>query len=216
MTGIPVYTQSPISTAKADGITPKTAAPPSGTTTSAPAANPATTTAAASTTSSYPAAKPGAYPAPAPTNFSGQPTGPAHNYIPSPPTPTKTTGDDGPPAPQPGAVPVAPSSIRSNLPPPPKAGEKYLPPAPQTASPQPYLPQMGYSSPSTIYQPPTSSTVTASTPSRSYPVAVPTQSLYVVDNVAPRTSFEHPPGTLPFLFLSCLPPAFLLHCIAVY
>jgi hypothetical protein len=81
-----------------------------------------------------------------------------------------------------------------------------VPPAPQTASPQPYLPEMGYSSPSTVYQPPTRSTVTASAPSRSYPVAVPAQTLDVAD-VAPRASFEHPPGTftlsLPLIFTSC-------------
>ncbi|CAK4033922.1 Hypothetical predicted protein [Lecanosticta acicola] len=87
--------------------------------------------------SPYPAARPGAPAVPAPTP-----------YVPNPqsqPQPTRTTpatSNHGPPPPQPGAVPVAPASQQqqqipmtappSNLPSPPKAGER---PPPTTTMP---------------------------------------------------------------------------------
>jgi hypothetical protein len=104
------------------------------------------------------------------------------------PTPTTKTDDDGPPAPQPGAVPTPLS--KSNVPPPPKAGETYHPPAPTSIS-QPYPPQMSIPPPTSAYgaQPPTSSTSTSTTGSSAYPA--PFQN---VDYGAPRRSLEHPPG----------------------
>lgn len=195
MTGIPVYTQSPITAAKAEGITPKTASAPAQTPLSAPATNPATATATASTSSPYPKAQPGQQPVPAPTNALGHPTGPAQNYTPSPATPTKTKSDEGPPAPQPGAVPLPPGGITSNMPPPPKVGEKYVTPVVQKAPSPPFPIQIGYSSPNVTYQQPTSSTVSASTPSQSYPVPLPTtQSLGLSGESITRSSLEHPPG----------------------
>ncbi|KFY46720.1 hypothetical protein V495_02293 [Pseudogymnoascus sp. VKM F-4514 (FW-929)] len=157
MSGIPVYTQSPITAAKADGVTPQTAGPETSTKSSAPASKPATTTAVPSTTSPY-APQPGQPAVPAPTGSLGPSTGPANNYTPSP---TTKTADQGPPAPQPGAVPTAPGRAKSPLPPPPKVGEKYTPPepAPQTTSP-PYPPQMGFctNSPGTSKEPPSTTT----------------------------------------------------------
>ncbi|KFY64128.1 hypothetical protein V497_01830 [Pseudogymnoascus sp. VKM F-4516 (FW-969)] len=183
MSGIPVYTQSPITAAKADGVTPQTAGPETSTKSSAPASKPATTTAVPSTTSPY-APQPGQPAVPAPTGSLGPSTGPANNYTPSP---TTKTADQGPPAPQPGAVPTAPGRAKSPLPPPPKVGEKYTPPepAPQTTSP-PYPPQMGFAPPANQYQP----TATASQPSGNYPTTLPVQG----QGQAQRRSFEHPPG----------------------
>ena len=116
MSGIPVYTQSPINASLASGATPHTAAPapaPSSHVSSAPA--PAT--AAATSISSYPSARPGAPAVPAPT-------GAAQRYAPVQATRTIQSEPEGPPAPQPGAAPIPTS--RSTLPPPPKAGESKL------------------------------------------------------------------------------------------
>jgi len=187
MSGIPVYTQSPINAAKPSGVTPQTAAPATQTTAYAPSSNTATTTATPAYTSGYPAAQPGAPAVPAPTAA-------AQRYAPPQPTPTRKT-EDGPAAPQPGAFPTPSNGLKSNLPPPPKAGEIYHPPqitpAPSAAVSQPYPPQMAIPPPTTAYgaQPPTSSTSTTTTPSSAYPV-----SLAVDHQSAPRRSLEHPPG----------------------
>jgi len=182
MSGIPVYTNSPINAAKASGPTSQTAAPPTQSTPVAPSSNVATTTATPSSTSSYPAAQPGAPAVPAPTAA-------VKRYAPVQPTPTVKT-DDGPPAPQPGAFPTPTQSLRSNLPPPPKAGETFNPP-PQTTTAQTYPPQMSIPPPTTAYgaQQPASSTSTTNAPSSSYPVPLPSE-----DYGAPRRSLEHPPG----------------------
>jgi hypothetical protein len=185
MSGIPVYTQSPINAAKADGITPQTAAPaPTPATQRGPNATTATTTAVPSTVAPYPAAQPGAPAMPAPTAA-------AQRYVPIQPTPTTRTGDEGPAAPQPGAFPTASNTMRNNLPPPPKAGEKFQPPPSQTATQQPYPPQMSIPPPTTIYgaQPPSSSTSSSTAATVSYPVSLPSDSYG-----APRRSLEHPPG----------------------
>ncbi|OBT40752.1 hypothetical protein VE00_09267 [Pseudogymnoascus sp. WSF 3629] len=189
MSGIPVYTQSPITAAKANAPTPQTAAPETSTKASAPSNNPATTTAVPTTTSPY-APLPGQAAVPAPTGSLGPPTGPANNYTPSPTTPSKTA-DQGPPLPQPGAVPTPPGRAKSPLPPPPKVGEKYTPPGPtpQTTSP-PYPPQMGFAPPANQYQP----TATASRPTGNYPTMLPVQGQGVAGGQAERRSFEHPPG----------------------
>ncbi|KAF5607275.1 hypothetical protein FPANT_967 [Fusarium pseudoanthophilum] len=109
MPPIPIHTSSPITAAKASGITPKTAhsdAPV------APAEVPASNEVP---TSTYPAAQPGARPSmPAPT---GAPQ-PSANIQ---PTSTRAVVDSSPPAPQPGAVPEPQNG--AYLPPPPKAGE---------------------------------------------------------------------------------------------
>jgi hypothetical protein len=183
MSGIPVYTQSPINASKATGTTPQTAAPQGQTSPSAPKPAPAQTT--TSSTSSYPPARPGAT-VPAPTTA-------AQRYVPHQPTPT-THGQakEGPPPPQPGAVPIPPH--RNQIPPPPKAGESYHAPQ-QTAAPasgvRQHPPQMSIPAPSNTYgaQPPHSSTSTTNTASASYPVAIP-----AAEYEGPRRSLEHPPG----------------------
>lgn len=177
MSGIPVYTSSPIKASKASGTTPQTAAP--GTQSSPIAPNP---TSVATATSSYPPAKPGAAAMPAPTAA-------AQRYAPLQPTPTIKT-DTEPPAPQPGAVPTPLN--RSTVPPPPKAGETYQPQrtaAPTQPTAQPFPPQMAYP-PTTTYgsQPPKSSTSTTNAPSAPYPVAISST------EASPRRSLEHPPG----------------------
>lgn len=188
MSGIPVYTQSPINPAKAAAVTPQTAAPQTQTMPLAPNQAPATTTALPSTTSSYPSARPGAT---APT-----PTSAAQRYAPVQPTPTTQTEQYSPPAPQPGAVPTPMNSFENILPPPPKAGASFQAyQAPQTsATPpisQPYPPQMSYPPPTNPLsgQPSSSSTSTTTAPSAAYPVPLPNEGYG-----APRQSLEHPPG----------------------
>jgi hypothetical protein len=184
MSGIPVYTQSPINAAMADGTGPRTAAAvPTQGTQSGPNTNTATTTAIPSSASSYPAARPGAPALPAPTSA-------AQRYAPMQPTLTTRLEEQGPPLPQPGAVPTPPNSMRSNLPPPPKAGEKFIPP-PQTAMPQPYPPQMSILPPTNAYHgpPPSLSTSTTTTSSSPYPAALPSDNCHT-----PRRILEHPPG----------------------
>ncbi|KAL3428357.1 hypothetical protein PVAG01_01866 [Phlyctema vagabunda] len=182
MSGIPIYTQSPINAAKASAVTPQTstAPPPTYTTPTTPAAAPATTTAAPS---AYPVARPGAS---VPAS-----TGTAHQRY----APTATQENNGPPPPQPGAVPTPMSSSKGNLPPPPKAGQSYQSyQAPSAAAPAPmplpYPAQMAIPPPTNAFgaQPPTSSTATANTPSSAYPVPVQDY------GAAPRESIEHPPG----------------------
>lgn len=185
MSGIPVYTQSPINTPpKPSGVTPQTAAPQVGASPIAPQHVPATTTSASA--SSYPPARPGAAAFPAPTGTAAQ------RYAPLQPTKTTSSSEaERPPPPQPGAAPI-PS--RKSIPPPPKVGETFHPE--QTSAPQPpasrSLPsQMGIPPPSSAFggQPPTSSTATSNTPSSSYPVQIP-----LTESGGPRRSLEHPPG----------------------
>jgi len=176
MAPIPVYSASPINAAKASGVTPKTAHPePSD---SAP--HPATTT-ASSTDSSYPPARPGAAAVPAPS-------GSAQRYMPVQPTPTTASHSEGPPAPQPGALPMPP---KSHIPPPPKANDMYQPPQQQSTAPsvQPYPPQMGIPPPTTSFGAPHSSTSTNTAPSSVYPVQI-----QAAEQGGPRRSIEHPPG----------------------
>ncbi|KAI9740663.1 MAG: hypothetical protein M1818_004627 [Claussenomyces sp. TS43310] len=183
MSGIPVYTQSPITATKASGVTPQTQAPPSSISSpSKPGYAPATTTATSSST--YPLAQPGASvaaPMPAPTSSASQ------RYSPVQAISTTKTAGDVPPAPQPGAFPTPEHSLRSNLPPPPKSGEHYQPPQP--SMPQPYPPQMAIPPPTNIYgaPPPSSSTSTTTTSASTYLAPMDTYE-------APRKSFEHPPG----------------------
>ncbi|KAH7360538.1 hypothetical protein BKA65DRAFT_187611 [Rhexocercosporidium sp. MPI-PUGE-AT-0058] len=181
MSGIPVYTSSPIKASKPTGTTPQTAAPGHQGSPLTPTPTLATTTASAS--SSYAPAQPGKAAFPAPTSAAQQ------RYAPLQPTPITKT-DSEPPAPQPGAVPTPLN--RSAFPPPPKAGESYRPQqtgAPYQQSAQPYPPQMSYAPPVTYdSQPPSSSTSTTNAPSMLYPVAIPTA------EGSPRRSLEHPPG----------------------
>ncbi|KAJ5038282.1 uncharacterized protein L3040_007149 [Drepanopeziza brunnea f. sp. 'multigermtubi'] len=181
MSGIPVYTSSPITATKASGTTTQTAASPQNfplaTSTTSASTPRSTSTGASASSSIYPQAKPGAA-------AISDPTAAAQSYAPAQPTPTTRTGDMQPPAPQPGAVPTPLN--RSVVPPPPKAGETYQPPP--TAAPMP--PQMGYAPPTMTYgsQPLKSSTSTTNTPSVPYPVGIPS----AADD--PRRSLEHPPG----------------------
>lgn len=174
MSGIPVYSSSPIKASKASGTTPKTSITNQN-------SRPTTTSAAANDTPSYPPAQPGAVPGPAPTAV------PQH-YAPVNPTPTLRGEFDSPPLPQPGAFPTPP---RSRIAPPPKVGEKYQPPLETQSKPQPYPPQMYIPPPNTTYgsQPPASSTSTSTTASSTYPAPVP-----AAEYGAPRQSLEHPPG----------------------
>ncbi|RDW71344.1 hypothetical protein BP6252_07907 [Coleophoma cylindrospora] len=181
MSGIPVYTQSPINAVKAAAMTPQTAAPSLQTTPKAPASVAATSTA---TMPAYPAAQPGAA---APAS-----TGAAQRYTPLQPTPTTKINENGPPAPQPGAAPTA--GFQSSIPPPPKPGQSYqlyqpAPPTPAHSMPQLYPPQMGMPPPTGTFgaQPLGSSTTTSNTSSSAYPIALPVHD-------ARRQSLEHPPG----------------------
>lgn len=210
MSGIPVYTSSPISAAKKpSGVTPQTTAlpfplpasqasnppdpsaapnPPPANSNSNPNPNPTlTTTSTASYSSSYQPAKPGTAAFPAPT---ATPVGPAtQRYVPLQPTPTTQAETAGPPAPQAGAFPTPVKT----LPPPPKVGESYnlqqtpAPPILGAIAHQPYPPQMSIPPPTSAFggqQQPRSSTSTTQAASSSYhPVQLP-----------PRRSLEHPPG----------------------
>jgi hypothetical protein len=176
MSGIPVYTASPINPSRASGVIPQTSninSNPGG-----PATASATTT--ATTTSPYPSAQPQAAAFPGPTSSAQK------QYAPPNPTPTTKTASDGPPPPQPGAFPVA----RNAVPPPPKVGEKYEPTNPTLpqSMPKPY--QTSLPPPNTAFraQPVASTTATASTPYGSYPVPI------AAEYGTPRQSLEHPPG----------------------
>ncbi|MCJ1229259.1 hypothetical protein MMC12_005924 [Toensbergia leucococca] len=146
MSGIPIHTQSPISSVKATAVTPQTAyVPPNASSTT-----PATTTIASSTQNSS-AAQPGAA-APAPTQASFSQGQSRHA---TPTIKAASTSYDGPPPPQPGVAPTPSlysygTAVKSDLPPPPKVGEK--PKAPEfysstRAAVQTYPPQMSMLSP---------------------------------------------------------------------
>lgn len=167
MAPIPVYSKAPINAAKAAAVNPQTAESQSG---ASPPAPVSTTTSA---TSSYPAAQPGAVAFPGPTAA-------PQRHTPMYPSPTTNTAEQGPPAPQPGAVPTP--LHKNTLPPPPKAGETYNPPAPTMP------PQMAIPPPTSAYgsQQPTS---TSTSGQMSYPIGIPAQA-----EVQTRRSLEHPPG----------------------
>lgn len=140
MAPIPVYADSPIA-AKASGVTPQTASAEQAQGDVKP---PQITAAPALPQTTYPQAKPGAVPT-LPT-ATGAPQARAA-YI--PPTPTQSIQrSNGPPPPQPGAVP-RPTKTTHLPPPPPKDGEKYVP-AQQTAA-VPYPQQMAIPPPTMAY-----------------------------------------------------------------
>lgn len=179
MSGIPVYTQSPINTAtKPSGITPQTASSDQPSRTTGPASVEAFPTAIP--TSLYPSAQPGSRP-PAPT-------GVAQNYTPLQPTATTSAQHTGPPAPQPGAFPTP---NKTAVPPPPRVGEKYEPPAaPQPSNAPSYLPpQMNLPAPTQAIGSHAQPTSTTNAPSFSHPVGLPAQ-----ESSEGRKSLEHPPG----------------------
>jgi len=171
MPPIPIYADAPISAAKADGVTPQTAPPPTRTTDL-----PATTTSA--TTSSYPAAQPGAAAGPAPT-------GSVSRQAPPPPTSTISTNlqNDGPPPPQPGAVPTP--FAHSN---------GYNPNSPAAPRAQPMPHQINIPPPTTSALP-THSTVAASpaSPTRR-PVTLPMGPVSPTMHSRPQSISSHPPG----------------------
>jgi hypothetical protein len=188
MSGIPIYTSSPINASKASGVTPQTATSQEQT-----PRNPIPATVTATFPSAYPPAQPGAFPYPGPT------AAPNAQVPPLLPTPTTRGGDEGPPRPQPGVAPTPAS--RTTMPPPPKSGEKYRPqitgtPVAPPATGQPS--QMGIPPPTQHRaQPQGSSTSTTNTASASYPVAIPS-----AEFGAPRRSFEHPPNYQQNVFAS--------------
>ncbi|RFU24851.1 hypothetical protein B7463_g11484, partial [Scytalidium lignicola] len=183
MSGIPVYTSSPINAAKAPGASPQTNAPVAQTQGLNSNHDAGKTTTSPLSTSTYPAARPGAS-VPAPTAAVGL----THRHEPLHPTPTTKTREDAP-HPQPGAVPVPPNRHASNIPPPPKAGETYHPP-PVTS--QAYLPQLAIPPPTTAFQAQhTTSSSTTNYPSKPHPISIATTDSGAA---APRRSLEHPPG----------------------
>ncbi|KAI1374976.1 hypothetical protein F4677DRAFT_424192 [Hypoxylon crocopeplum] len=180
MAPIPVYTDSPIAASKPSGVTPQTAQLAS---TEKP--TPTSPSPTSSSRASYPSAQPGAAPSfPAPT------TPAARAYV--PPQPTQTLNHDGPPPPQPGAVPALSGATKANIPPPPKAGEKYQP-SPRTAAPQPmsmpYPQQLSIPAPSAPYPSQQRGTSTASAPS-----PAPNGQAPAATSNSARYSLEHPPG----------------------
>ncbi|KAI0104165.1 hypothetical protein GGR51DRAFT_234267 [Nemania sp. FL0031] len=188
MAPIPVYTNSPITAAKPDGVTPRTDAPAktnkasvsaSPTSTYTPAhATPTAATAAA-------AAQPGAAPSlPRPTGSAV-----AQPYSPLQPTPTTSIASASPAPPQPGSVPV------SSLPPPPKAGERYQPPtqAPPATTSMPIPYQMAIPAPTAPYpsQQRGTSTATMASPSP-YGAQIPSATAGIGGHNT--QSLSHPPG----------------------
>ncbi|KAI1842825.1 hypothetical protein JX265_002638 [Neoarthrinium moseri] len=183
MAPIPVYADSPIAS-KPSGVTPQTAcedALDSGKRAVAPAAVTATPT---RPQVAYPQAQPGAAPAlPAATTT-------AHAHVaPLQPTPTQDLRrDEGPPPPQPGAVPKA---TGTHLPPPPKAGERFVPP-PTTSAPQaatmPYPQQMSIPPPTMAYPAQQTGTSTAAAPSSAF------TGLGTGHGLGQAESLQHPPG----------------------
>jgi len=177
MSGIPIYTQSPINAAKPSGVTPQTATPQAQSHSQSPA--PATTTTSTSA-STYPPARPSAVPYPGPTAPPRVAQAPLLQS-----TPTTQVDDEGPPPPQPGNLPMPLN--RKSIPPPPKAGERYrsqeTAPVLAPGTGQSY--QMEFPPPTHGIQPLRSSTSTTTTASASYPVVIPSE---------PRRSLEHPDG----------------------
>ncbi|KAF2160510.1 hypothetical protein M409DRAFT_29131 [Zasmidium cellare ATCC 36951] len=177
MPPIKVHIDDRITPKKGDAVTPQT----SDTSNPQNAVN-ATTT--AQQNPPYPPAQPGAAAVPAATP-----------YVPNPqpqPTPTRTsasTNNYGPPAPQPGAVPVPPGQqapVTAAIPPPPKAGET---PQRAQAPPTTMPPQMGVPPPQSNYTP-TKGTM-YSPPETTGPT---TLNFGAVPAPAPITAGSHPPG----------------------
>ncbi|KAH6606831.1 hypothetical protein Trco_005984 [Trichoderma cornu-damae] len=168
---VQVYASSPISAAKASGITPRTAPPEE----EEPRARPPPSTTALGSPTAYPRAQPGAGPSLPVQTGAGvpQPFG-GHK-------PTSTQDADGsPPPPQPGALPSPPGG-KGHLPPPPKAGESMKQqPAPQTS----------YPLPATAYPTRGGSSTSAST---AYSPNVP-QPAFVQGRETTEPDFSHPPG----------------------
>ncbi|KAL9095104.1 MAG: hypothetical protein Q9165_002707 [Trypethelium subeluteriae] len=135
MPPIPVYSDRPINPAKAEDAEPQTSAPHANTG-NQPSSNSASTTTDPSPSQYVPAA-PGAAPAPAPTGSITSNVPQVHaGQQQLEPTRTVPAANDGPPPPQPGAVPIAgataPMTASQNtgsIPPPPRPGD-----APQTTS----------------------------------------------------------------------------------
>ncbi|KAI0526546.1 hypothetical protein F5B22DRAFT_164913 [Xylaria bambusicola] len=165
MAPIPVYTNSPITAAKPDGVTPKTE-PSKSQRTSTP------TSTSASTPATYAAAQPGATPS-LPTPTRAVSSSALHT------TPTTSIASASPAPPQPGSVPV------SGVPPPPKVGERYQPPTQDPTATMPYPEQMAIPGPTIPYsQQRGTSTATAASP---YQAHVPS------GNVGAE-SLSHPTG----------------------
>ncbi|KAI9708324.1 MAG: hypothetical protein M1820_004028 [Bogoriella megaspora] len=136
MPPVPVYTDAPISAAKASDAEPQTS-PPTAQSSNQPSNNTASNTTATST-SSYPPAAPGAAPAPAPTGSLSSTAPEVHGLNPQP-APTRTiSANSDPPPPQPGAVPqpgnVPVTTAAANAPAAPQPGQ-----APSTTSAQPMI-----------------------------------------------------------------------------
>ncbi|KAK0711132.1 hypothetical protein B0H67DRAFT_275599 [Lasiosphaeris hirsuta] len=165
MPPIRVYTESPIVATKASGVTPQTALSDEGDEQTRAQSQPILADTSAQT----------------PTSTQNTP-----NYAPIPATPTRTQAlNDGPPPPQPGAVPHLPVAT-ATLPPPPKAGEKYQPPKPTVQLPGvTYPPQMSIPAPTAPYS--QLGTATASAPSYSLPGHLPA-------SAGVGGSLSHPPG----------------------
>ncbi|KAI1800636.1 hypothetical protein F4811DRAFT_538137 [Daldinia bambusicola] len=169
MAPIPVYTDSPITATKASGVTPQTA-PPS--TISRPTP---TSSSPASSSQAYPPAQPGAVPSlPTATAAVSQ----AHVS----PQSSQMANSNGPPAPQPGAVPIPTGAPKSNIPPPPKAGEKFVD--------VPYPQQMSVPPPTAPYPSQQRGTSTAPVPTSVYG----DQGSTALSGPPGHHSLEHPPG----------------------
>ncbi|KAI5274521.1 hypothetical protein E4T47_02483 [Aureobasidium subglaciale] len=171
MPPIPIYADAPIAAAKADGVTPQTAPPPTRTTDL-----PATTT---SSGSSYPAAQPGAVAGPAPTGSVSRPA--------PPPTSTVTTSlqTDGPPPPQPGAVPMPSSTTRTNA---------YDPNSPAAPRAQPMPQQLSIPPPTTSALATHSTAAASPTSPTRRPVTLPMGSVSPTMHSRPQSISTHPPG----------------------
>ncbi|KAJ8130248.1 hypothetical protein O1611_g3383 [Lasiodiplodia mahajangana] len=187
MAPIPVYTNSPITAAKPDGVTPRTDAP---TKTNKASTSISPTSTYAPSTHTTPTATTAATPQTGAVPSLPRPTGPAaaQPYSPLQPTPTTAIASASPAPPQPGSVPV------SSLPPPPKAGERYQPPTapPPTASmPIPY--QMAIPAATAPYpsQQRGTSTATMASPSP-YGAQIPPATAGIGGHGT--QSLSHPPG----------------------
>lgn len=172
MPPIPVHIDDPITPSKPAGVTPRTE--PTRTT------NTDAGVTTAPNTSPYPAAQPGAAAVPAPTPFAQ-------------PQPTRTTqpatSNDGPPPPQPGAVPVHPSAT-SSIPPPPRAGEMPS--------------QMNIPTPSQNLAPTHSTSTATSAASGQGPT---TLNFGPVGGTVPTASSAHPSGYQQNVFAQEMSPA---------
>ena len=187
MSGIQIHTDDPISPTKASGTSPRTA--------NADAVN---------------LSQPGNESTQSPYVFP-----PAQPAATAPTLTSKAPQESIPPAPQPGAIPVAPpptKAVRLSVPPPPKVGEKPLSPeqyAPVHSTPTQPLQYPTQMSQPMVHQPlrglpPGSATSTSTEPSFN-PSASPT-SLPPSTDMPPRASLEHPPGYVQNPFASDMTP----------